>query len=355
MSLASSARSSSEESETSESQTPTYVYTSSSASVSYQETVYSTSAVIVTTQADGSTQSRTQLTVIQTVVPATTVYGTTIVTSTESPTGIAGLQAESISSSGGGLSTGAKAGIGAGVGVLVVAAAVIGAWYAMSLRRRNRISDEDRYTPSSFGIGGFGRTRPPYSDSEIHGQMQEANPLDRYATGVSSSQRASLPNHSRTGATSDISSLSGVGSEQYRRGPGMPVVVEQPGHAYTPMAGVNEMPGQDERNGQYGYSAVTATGNPFVNDDGRTSLYSNDEEQGVQRGPSQRTTSPAALELSGGNTVIRQPSAGSGGGSGGGASGPGYRGMDPEQPYHTRTQLQKPQTRQGVINPSQNF
>lgn len=297
------------------------------------------------------------------MIPATTVYATTIVTSTESPTGIAGLQAEGLSGSGsgGGLSTGAKAGIGAGIGVLVVAAAIIGALYAMRRRKRNRISEEDRYTQSSFGpsmIGAF-KTNSRYSATEVQSQqMREANPLDRYATGVSNSQRASLPNQSRNGA-SDISSVSGVGSEQFRPGPGMPVVVEQPGRPYaTPMAGVRELDApehhypQQAQQAQYGYAA-TGAGNPFVNEDGN-SMYSDDNDsdhQGPQRGPSHRTTSPAALELSGENTMNRQPS----GGSGGVPGGQGYRGMDPEQPYHTRAQLQKPVARQGPINPSQNF
>lgn len=322
-----------------------------------QSTVYSTDAVVITTTAaDGSTQSRTSLTVVQTVIPATTVYATTVVTSTESPTGIAGLQAEGISSgSSSGLSTGAKAGIGAGIGVLVIAAAIIGALYGMRRRKRNRISEEDRYTQSSFGpsmIGAF-KTNSRHSQSEVPGQMREANPLDRYATGVSNSQRASLPNQSRNGA-SDISSVSGVGSEQFRPGPGMPVVVEQPGRPYAmPMSGVRELGnGPEEHQAHYGYAAATSAGNPFVNEDGN-SVYSDDNDsdhQGVNRGPSQRMdNTPAALELSGENNMNRQPSGGSGG-----PGGQGYRGMDPEQPYHTRA-LQKPVGRQGPINPSQNF
>lgn len=333
------------------------------ASVQSQSTVFSTDNVLITTTAaDGSAQTRSSQTVVQTVIPATTVYATTVVTSTESPTGIAGLQAQGLSGTdnGGGLSTGAKAGIGAGIGVLVIAAAIIGAVFAMRRRKRNRISEEDRYTQSSFGpsmIGAF-KTNSRYSATEVQSQqMREANPLDRYATGVSSSQRASLPNQSRNGA-SDISSVSGVGSEQFRPGPGMPVVVEQPGRPYAaPMAGVRELdtsenhPAYQAHQAQYGYAA-TGAGNPFVNDDGH-SMYSDDNDsdhQGPQRGPSNGTTSPAALELSGENTMNRQPS----GGSGGGAGGQGYRGMDPEQPYHTR-QLQKPVARQGPINPSQNF
>lgn len=303
--------------------------------------------MIVTTNPDGSTASRTQLTVVETEIPASTVYATTVVTSTESPTGIAGLQAEGLNSGGGSsLSTGAKAGIGAGIGVAVVAAAIIGALYAMRRRRRNRISEEDRYTQSSFGpsvMGAFKRNSR-YTDSEP--QMREANPLDRYTTGVSNSQRASVPNQSRNG-TSDISSVSGVNSEQFRPGPGMPVVVEQPGRHYAaPMSGVNELP--DEHHGQYGYAA-TGAGNPFVNDE-RTSLYSDDSDQGGHHGQQHRTTSPAALELSGENTMARAPSGGSGG-----AGAAGYRGMDPEEPYHTRAQLQKPTGRHGPINPSQNF
>lgn len=320
-----------------------------------QSTVYSTQAVIVTTRPDGTVVSQTESTVVQTVIPASTVYATTVVTSTQSPTSIAGLQAEGVSgSSGNGLSTGAKAGIGAGIGVAVIAAAIIGALYAMRRRRKNRINDDDRYTQSSFGpsvMGAFKRNSR-YTDSEHPSQMREANPLDRYATGVSNSQRASLPNQSRNGA-SDISSVSGVGSEQFRPGPGMPVVVERPDRHYAaPMSGVNELPddnyGQDQHHPQ-GYAATR--GNPFVSDE-RTSLYSDDSDQGVSQPHQQdyRTTSPAALELSGENTntIGRAYSGGSGGQSGA----PGYRGMDPEESYHTRNQLQRPVQR---INPSQNF
>lgn len=275
------------------------------------------------------------------------MYATTVVTSTESPTSIAGLQAEGLSGSGGnGLSTGAKAGIGAGIGVAVIAAAIIGALYAMRRRRKNRISDDDRYTQSSFGpsvMGAFKRTSR-YTDSEGPGQMREANPLDRYATGVSNSQRASLPNQSRNGA-SDISSVSGIPSEQFRPGPGMPVVVERPDRHYAaPMSGVNEL--ADDSYGPQGYAA-TGRGNPFVNDE-RTSLYSDDSDQGGQHAQNFRDHSPAALELSGENTMARAHS----GGSGGASAAQGYRGMDPEEPYHTRNTIQRPT---GRINPSQNF
>lgn len=333
----------------SKSTTETFVYTSSSASVEYTPTVYSTDAVIVTTRPDGTIESQTVSTVVETVVPASTVYATTIVTSTQSPTSIAGLQAEGLNGSGGnGLSTGAKAGIGAGIGVAVVAAAIIGALYAMRRRKRNRINEDDRYTQSSFGPSVFGAFKrgSRYTDSDGPSQMREANPLDRYATGVSNSQRASVPNQSRNG-TSEISSVSGVGSEQFRPGPGMPVVVERPDRHYAaPMSGVSELP--DEHYDQHGYAA-TGRGNPFVNDE-RTSMYSDESDPAAQPYQDHRTTSPAALELSGEdpNNIGRAYS----GGSGGHSPSQGYRGMDPEEPYHTRNTIQRPT---GRVNPSQNF
>lgn len=216
----------------------------------------------------------------------------------------------------------------------------------MRRRKRNRVNDDDRYTQSSFGpsvLGGFKRTSR-YEDS-VPSQMREANPLDRYATGVSNSQRASVPNQSRNGA-SDISSVSGLSSEQYRPGPGMPVVVERPDRNYAaPMSGVNELP--DEPYGAQAYAAATGRGNPFAADE-RTSLYSDDSDPAAAPPHDYRTTSPAALELSGENTMARAHS----GGSGGPGAAAGYRGMDPEEPYHTRNTIQRPQ---GRINPSQNF
>lgn len=376
-SAASSSRSSSRSESTPE--TPTYVYSSSSSSVSYQETVYSTNSVIVTTQPDGQTSQRTEYTVVQTIVPATTIFGTTVVTSTESPTGIAGVRPDtSGGGSSGGISTGAKAGIGAGVGVAVVAAAIIGAIYAMRRRRSHNaaIADSDRYTPSfgnsmNFGYGGaaVGNANSRYTDSEIRSNphsppMRESNPLDRYATpgaGIAS-QRTSLPANSRT---SDISSQSGSEPATYRPGPGMPPVAEQ--HPQSHFAG--ELPTHDNEylhpRSQWpaGVGAAgigVATSDPFDPKEGgdTPSLYSNDgERQARDPSPAQpdnRHASPSALELSGEHAMNRS---GSGGSTS--AGGQGYRGMDPEQPYHTRAQmqLQKPLNQQEGrrYDPSHNF
>lgn len=333
-----------------------YVFSSISSSV-VQSTVVSTNAVVITTQGDnGQLTQRTSYTVIQTTVPATTLYATTVVTSTESPTGIAGLQAQSLGGSGGnGLSSGAKAGIGAGVAVLVVAAAIFGALFAMRRRRKNKamIAENDRYPPSStpsfFGAGGFGKTNSRFTESEIHGSnsppMREADPLDRYATpGVASVGRTTLPPNSRT---SDISSLTGSEPTTYRPGPGMPVVAEyNRNHGFA-----EELPEQHRYRSSNSYAPAAgyseASGNPFHEKSGNEtpSLYSNDGDDAPRRHPSHRQASPAALELSGENTLVGSMSTSSG----------GYRGMDPEQPYHTRSQLTKPSSQQRQFDPSHNF
>lgn len=301
---------------------------------------------------------------VQTTIPATTLYSTTLVTSTESPTGIAGLQSDGLTgSSNGGLSTGAKAGIGAGVGVAVVAAAILGALYAMRRRKRHdQMAESDRYSasiggPSYMGgvVGGLGKTNSRYSESE----MRESNPLDRYTSPIISSQgRTTIPPNSRT---SDISSVSGSEPTTFRPGPGMPVVAEQQTHPHQHQyANVEEL----EDRGYSGRSqpdylvpgaAYNSSGNPFhEKGDNTPSLYSEDGDVQPQHGqssmqhhPSVRQASPAALELSGENTLIGSGSVGS--------AGQGYRGMDPEQPYHTRSQLTKPLSQQRQYDPSQNF
>lgn len=300
----------------------------------------STSAVIITTDVGGQTSQLTQYTVVQTVVPASTIYATTVVTSTESPTGIAGLQSNLGSSSGGGLSTGAKAGIGAGVGVAVIVAAIVGALYAMRRRKRNNeIADNDRYTPSTGPsmIGGFaGKTLSDYTESDMRSYnsppMREANPLDRYATpGGVASHRASLPPKSQV---SDISSASG--GEQYRPGPGMPAVVEA-----SRFQGVNELPENNTYPNDHMHPAyaATAASNPFqpITTGGREtpSLYSDDGDGDNQPSPERhRQVSPQALQHTTSNGSMQ-----------------GYRGANPEESYYTRQQPQKPVQ----YNPSHNF
>ncbi|KAK5074450.1 hypothetical protein LTR70_005880 [Exophiala xenobiotica] len=364
----STSRSASRSSKTT-SETPTYVYTASSSSISYQATVYSTQNVVITTQPDGQTSQSTQYTVVQTTIPATTVFGTTVVTSTESPTGIAGLQANGgTSGSSGSLTTGAKAGIGAGVAVAVIAAAVIGALYAIRRRRQRNaaIADSDRYTPSlgnsmnNFGYAGaaVGKNSSRYTDSEINTHsppMRESNPLDRYATPGVSSQRTSAPTHSQS-RTSDISSVSGSEPTPYRPGPGMPAVTEQRSRSRSNF--VEELP---EHNNDYlhprsqwpaGVGAAAAGAAHHDHGGDAPSLYSDDGDHPA-RDPSpahpahpanrQGQASPAALELSGENTMNRSGS--------GGSAGQSYRAMDPE--YQTRTQLTKPEGKR--FDPSHNF
>lgn len=329
--------------------------------MSLKSTAVSTNVVLVTTDpSNGQTSALTQSTVIATVVPATTVYATTVVSSTESPTGIAGLQAQGISGSGGGLSTGAKAGIGAGVGVAVIAAAIIGAVYAMRRRKKNAISDDDRYPPSSVpsffgGVAGaaLGKRHSRYTESDMGGSgsppMREQDPMARYHTPGVSSQRTTLPPNSRT---SDISSMSGNSEPaQYRPGPGMPPVSEQ----YQQSQG-HELPEQDVPRPHQDYLApaaaagyADAAGNPFherhEKSGGDTpSLYSHDgDDAGVNRHPSTRQTGSPALELPG-ETAF---------GSVSGPGGQGYRGVDPEEPLHTRTRLQQSPPR--TYDPSHNF
>ena len=247
-----------------------------------------------------------------------------------------------------------------------MAAAIIGALYAMRRRKRhnNQIAESDRYPPSYGGsmIGGYaggalGKTHSHTTSSEMAGshrspQMRESNPLDRYATPGISSNRTSLPQNSRT---SDISSVSGSEPNTYRPGPGMPAVAEQARHPSE-----HELP---EQNNNYNRSsnpdylapdaAYGAAGNPFAHEKsgGDTpSLYSDDGDNpsggGLHHRPSvRRQQSPAALELSGEDTVV-----------GSGTSSPqGYRGVDPEQPYHTRSQLQKPPANPRTFDPSHNF
>ncbi|KAK5098672.1 hypothetical protein LTS08_006050 [Lithohypha guttulata] len=355
-SSSSRAASSSSRPSSTSSQSSIYVYSSVTSSVSLQSTVYSTNAVVLTTQADGQTSQITQVTVIQTVVPATTVYGTTVVSTTESPTGIAGLQAQGLSGDGsGGLSTGAKAGIGAGVGVAVVAAAIIGAVYAMRRRKQNHIAEEDRYPPSSVpsfygGVGGLGKTPSRYTESEMGGRsppMREADPMARYANPGASTQRTTLPPGSRT---SDISSVSGSEPTTYRPGPGMGAITEQ-----QPSQRHSELPDQDVPRPQHHDYIVPAAGytdtagNPFHEKSGgdTPSLYSEDgaNEGGVARHPSHHQTGSPALELPGESTA--------GGSSTLIGSEQGYRGMDQEQPLHTRSQMQKSPPR--MFDPSHNF
>lgn len=290
-------------------------------------------------------------------------------TSTASPTAVSGLQANGgTSGSGGSLSTGAKAGIGAGVAIAVIAAAIIGALYAMRRRRRHNaaIADDDRYTPSlgnsmsNFGYAGaaVGKHSSRYTDSEINSNsppMREANPLDRYATPGVSSTRTPAPTNSQS-RTSDISSVSGSEPATYRPGPGMPAVPEQ--HARSNF--IEELPDQTNEylnpRSQWpaGVGAAAASAGPthYHSLSGDTaSVYSDD---GGYPGPTQQSSpmhptnrqpniNPAALELSGEN-------ANNGPGNGGGA-GQGYRGLDPD--YQSRAQLTKPEGRR--FNPSQNF
>ncbi|KAK5944880.1 hypothetical protein PMZ80_002082 [Knufia obscura] len=322
----------------------------------------------------GQTSQSTQYTVIQTTIPATTVFGTTVVTSTESPTGIAGLQANADDpSSSSSLSTGTKAGIGAGVAVAVIAAAIIGAIYAMRRRRRHNaaIASHDSYAPSlgnsmNFGYAGaaVGKTTSRYTDSEIPSDghsppMRESNPLDRYTVPGAGAKRSSLPANSRT---SDISSASGSEPTAYRPGPGMPAVAEQRSRSHF----VEELP---EQNNEYlhprsnwpagvGAAAVAPSGDPFQHREGgdTPSLYSNDGDRHRDPSPAhqadrdrERQVSPAALELSGENGMNRS-------GSGGSAGAQGYRGMDPEVPYHSRGQAQLVKPQEGrKFDPSHNF
>ncbi|KAJ9663526.1 hypothetical protein H2198_000792 [Neophaeococcomyces mojaviensis] len=263
------------------------------------------------------------------------------ITSTSSPTGIAGLQQTPSAGSGGGLSTGAKAGIGAGVAVAVIAAAIIGALYAMRRRKRDRIADSDRYTPSlgpsMIGGAAFQKENSHYTQSELPSPpMREANPLDRYATpGVSSmtaTQRTSIPGNSRT---SDISSVSDGG--QYRPGPAMAAVPE---HNFF-RDPVNELPEDSHRN------EYLQAGGYHQHGGDTPSQYSDDGDRPVQphRQPSPVSNSDHAgrLELEGQQTMQSSvPPAG----------GQSYRGVDPVEPYHTRAQLMKPQ---GKFDPSHNF
>ena len=303
--------------------------------MSFQATVYSTENVIITTQPDGRTSQRTEVTVIQTSIPALTVYATKVVTSTESPTGVAGLQANSVSASSNSLSTGAKAGIGAGVGVAVIAAAIIGALFAMRRRRRNNaISDNDRYTPSlgPSTLGGFGpgKAYSSYTDSDMRHstspQMREGNPLDRYASPVVASQRTSLP----ASRVSDVSSISGSEPTAYRPGPGMPAVAEN----YQPR--MAEMPERNHLSPDYAGVGINPFHTRHASGDQTPSLYSNDGEDHSNTHLTHRQTNPAALELSGDN-------------------GQGYRGTDPDQPYNTRSQLMKPMAQQGRFDVAHNF
>ena len=126
-----------------------------------------------------------------------------------------------------------------------------------------------------------------------------------------------------------------------------PVVAE-----YNRNQGIEELPEQNRYNrpnndyiAPAGYSE--ASGNPFHEKSGNDtpSLYSDDGDGVPQRYPSHRQASPAALELSGENTLVSSLSTSSG----------GYRGMDPEQPYHTRSQLTKPSAQQRQFDPSHNF
>lgn len=322
--------------------------------------------MIVTTQGqNGQLTQSTSFAIVSTTVPATTLYATTVVTSTESPTGIAGLQAQAIDGSGSSISTGAKAGIGAGVAVLVVAAAILGALFAMRRRRKNknRRAENDQYPPSSnpsyFGAAAFGKTNSKYAESELYGSssppMREADPLERYTTPGISSQRTTLPPNSRT---SDISSVTGSEPTTYRPGPGMPAVAEynrSPDIEELPEQNRfrtnNELPAQNRPRPSNDFGAPAgyseASGNPFHEKSGNDtpSLYSDDGEGAPRRYPSQRQASPAALELSGENTLVGSISNASG----------GYRGMDPEQPYHTRAQLIKPPAQQRQFDPSHNF
>lgn len=241
------------------------------------QTTISTSSVVVTTGADGIPTTSTTFAVVRTTVPATTLFSTRVVTSTSSPTGVAGLQEGSSSSNGGGLSTGAKVGIGVGVGLAVLAASILGAVWAMRRRRRPKVSDEDRYTPSNgpsmigfgagFGAGagtgaalgaGAGKhvSRSTASDfSRPSPPMSESNPLDRYnrggagplattagagvAAGAAGLAVASASHHHSNSKASEVSSVS-ENSAQYRPGLGMAAVPER-----THFPRVNELAAQN--------------------------------------------------------------------------------------------------------------
>ncbi|KAJ9612495.1 hypothetical protein H2200_004092 [Cladophialophora chaetospira] len=117
-------------------------------------------AVAPTTSADGSIGYTTITSLVVTTQPATTIVAPATFTSTPgvAPTLVASNTDGSGSS---GLSTGAKAGIGAGVGILVLAAAIFGGWYSWFMRRRRKresYSGSDRYSdnpmgPSMTGLG----------------------------------------------------------------------------------------------------------------------------------------------------------------------------------------------------------
>lgn len=208
---------------------------------------------------------------------------------------------------------------------------------------------------NNFGYAGaaVGKHSSRYTDSEVNTHsppMRESNPLDRYATPGVSSQRTSAPTHSQS-RTSDISSVSGSEPTAYRPGPGMPAVAEQRSRSNF----VEELPEQSNgylhpRSQWPAGVGAAAAGAGHHNHGGDTpSLYSDDGDHPA-RDPSpahpanrQGQTSPAALELSGENTMNRSGS--------GGSAGQGYRAMDPES--HTRTQLTKPEGRR--FDPSHNF
>ncbi|KAK5083133.1 hypothetical protein LTR05_007016 [Lithohypha guttulata] len=191
----------------------------------------------------------------------------------------------------------------------------------MRRRKQNHIAEEDRYPPSSVpsfygGVGGLGKTPSRYTESEMGGRsppMREADPMAR-------------------------------------PGPGMGAITEQQ-HSQRH----SELPDQDVPRPQHHDYIVPAAGytdtagNPFHEKSGgdTPSLYSEDgaNEGGVARHPSHHQTGSPALELPGESTA-------------GGSSTPigseqGYRGMDQEQPLHTRSQMQKSPPR--MFDPSHNF
>lgn len=143
----------------------------------------------------------------------------------------------------------------------------------MRRRRRPKVSDEDRYTPSNgpsmvgFGAGagtgaalgaGVGKhvSRSTASDfSRPSPPMSESNPLDRYnrggagplattagagvAAGAAGLAVASASHHHSNSKASEVSSVS-ENSAQYRPGPGMAAVPER-----THFPRVNELAAQN--------------------------------------------------------------------------------------------------------------